>query len=81
MEDLSEVRITQGLFPAGSVQFFLLNTKCIENYGPVLQVTLPREHFTSPIPKDVPPFPYVPPIHCNLPQTPKTLLRLSDWYH
>ena len=33
MKDLFEVRITQGLFPADLVQFFLLNTKCIKNHG------------------------------------------------
>ena len=67
MEDLFEVRITQGLFPAGLVQSFLFNTKCIEKYSPVLQVTLLREHFTLPIPNNTLPFRYVPPIHCNLP--------------
>ena len=30
MEDLFEVRITQGLFPRDLVQFFLLNTKGIK---------------------------------------------------
>ena len=67
MEDLFEVRITRGLFPAGLVQSLLLNTKCIEKYSPVLQVTLLREHFTVPIPKNTLPFRYVPPSHCNLP--------------
>ena len=56
MEDLFEVRITQGLFPAGLVQSLLLNTKCIEKYSPVLQVTLLREHFTLPIRKNTLPF-------------------------
>ena len=56
MEDLFEVRITEGLFPAGLVQSLLLNTKCIERYSRVLQVTLLREQFTLPIPKNIPPF-------------------------
>jgi hypothetical protein len=73
MEDLFEVRITQGLFritqglfPAGLVQSLLLNTECIEKYSSVLQVTLLREQFALPIPKTTRPFRYVPPIHCNL---------------
>ena len=40
MEDLSEVRITQGLFPAGLDQSLLLDTKCIEKYTPLLQTLL-----------------------------------------
>ena len=67
MEDLLQVRITKGLFPAGLAQSLLLNTKCIGKYSPVLQVTLLKEHFTLPIQKNSLPFLYVPPIHCNLP--------------
>ena len=59
--------ITQGLFPAGMVKYLLLNTKCIRRYSPVLQVTLLREFFTLPIPKNTLPFGYVPPINCNPP--------------
>ena len=68
MEDLFEVRVTQGLVPAGLVQSPLLNTKCIEKYSPVLQVTFLREHFTLPIPKNTLPFQYVPHIHCICPK-------------
>ena len=56
MEDLFEVRITQGLFPAGLVQSLMLNNTCIKTYSPVLQVTLLEEHFTPPIPKNTLPF-------------------------
>ena len=67
MKDISEARITEGLFSARLVQSLLLNTKCTETYSPVLQVILPREHFTFPIPKNTLTLRYVPPIHCNLP--------------
>ena len=60
MEDLFGVRIIHGLFPAGLVQSLLLNTKCIEGYSPVLQVTLLGEYFTLPSPKNTLPFRYVP---------------------
>ena len=67
MEDLFEVRITQGLFQAGLVQSLLLNTKCIEKYSPLLRVILLSVHVTLPISKNTLLFRYVPPIHCNLP--------------
>ena len=78
MEDLFEIRITEGRIPAGSFQFLLLNTKYIEEYSPVLQVTLLRDHFNLPVAKTTLPFWYVLPIHCNLSQTPQPLLSLSD---
>ena len=67
MEDLFKVTVTQGLIPAGLFQCLLLDTKCIEEYSPVPQVILLREHFTLPISKNTLPFWYIPPIHCNIP--------------
>ena len=66
-EDLFEVRIIQGLFPACLVQSLLLNNKGLERYSAVLQLTLLRERLTLSIQKITLQLRYVPPIHCNLP--------------
>ena len=52
IEDLFEGKITQGLFLGGLLVSLLLNTNCIQTYSPVLQVILPREHFTLPVTKN-----------------------------